>query len=1145
MTEFSNFGIYEGGEVNKLGANLITIDPYFIYGYSVSNNGYVTGEGRPFDDTYTYAKKIEVVFTTDPTEFAYLENINDPQIPRLVLNINRLAAGSAIIYYNEHPEIANVFVHTDVNNPLPVGTIKFARLSWPANTTDLNLVTIDTSGPNRTESYMAKSIGPTKPDGLHYDGQYILAGGKNGPLANFSIFAQVLQSEALLSFGQEYFVTFTKPADIVSNNLTVDLHVCRHIARRANEEYVTFDTKGNSGIAKTKTFGTIGEVQGQVIYITINKTTGAPDIKLSYDQNTEYLIAYGDVPFVATNLNGVTWRIVNNLGGQVLLVDNLSEVIRSTKGSGFLRPLQIVESQAQSSIRLKANVLNIDGYPVHITEQEIALPAPPTNGKREDFIYLEVVKNAIPWVALSYQVKVVSNAEIKLYPDPFAKPGFIVNGQSNPYTYSANGNYEAVDTTNAIDNKSYAIPIAVVRRMNTEAFSDANQNGGLVGTRFDGKQALFIANEDIENRAPIANFENSNEMLGRTIVKLLEGSLNNRLKPGLLDPDIMSREHYQVDRVGSSGVMPGSTFAGKADGLRYRWSRNNYSPIQVYGLIKEDIDSGIGDYAYPNVVYDTDTKTLALQVPVGVAGEISRSSASGDPLNINIRWVATGQEVEFSSIWSVGDLRVTTNVINVAGLNYIPGGEIAIMFSINYQESVEEGLSKIPARLIGAALNNDFNTLSNSLALSSEKDAVPRKVKNMSRFITVLSSNYYDELFIERSGSPKKFHTYEYRYKVAGNASSMTDYLIDDTITDGGGIYGFVGVLRAYNQTTGASIPLAKLSWEYSSTSKFRIRLSQAVPVDQVVVIVFACAGQADKQLDLSYGSMQIGSILQASTIQITANQVSNQDGVYRYSSGKIITGVSSSENQYIGYVGDDAVTVQVFGIATNLITLDFSRDSIAGLNSSNWFMNGLGKYVPASNVSLRLPELSFYKMEPTDQIYIRYIYNADPFIPFKPAANTNEYRDYLSEARLPYPSGKSAEIIHPGKVILTNDAPGNTNYNYYSPVTEKFPVVQGVTNIGTGVVGTTIGVNDTTVYETVNSMIESGIPISFDDKLYIRGNTAAGTGLAILATLIRQLNLIRLFVYICADGELVLNNPSQAFVVELEYCCRGIVNNG
>ena len=130
------------------------------------------------------------------------------------------------------------------------------------------------------------------------------------------------------------------------------------------------------------------------------------------------MIAYAQVGLTETNLANVTFKVVNNLIGHNAFVENTARLIKSQKTNGFIEKFEIEELDQDNKIRIKPSVLNIDGYLLVINGEDVTLPAPPASGSRQDFVYIEIKKQSIPWTVLSYEIKVVSDIKVNLYHDP-------------------------------------------------------------------------------------------------------------------------------------------------------------------------------------------------------------------------------------------------------------------------------------------------------------------------------------------------------------------------------------------------------------------------------------------------------------------------------------------------------------------------------------------------------------------------------------------------------------------------------------------------------------------------------------------------------------------------------------------------------
>jgi hypothetical protein len=1115
----------------------------------------VTNSGSLFYfDSFGPAKKVRLSFgNIAPTSLSVVRT--STQTPSYNLNLNGSAAGQCWLYFDTGLKDFELSVSI---SPPPGNQPIFAKLTWPINTTNIGQITINTT--SRTLSYIARTTNPQSAErGLYADGERWVAGANNIPLSNWAIVLEVLQAESQLSFGNDYFITLAQPADIESDNLTVNLKNIKSFARRAaTNSYTIYDTKVNpalspSGTAAQKVFVSIPN--GEVIYISLEKSTGIPAIDTTFNSATHYQIAYAEVDGSVTDLADVTWIIVNNLGGITQLVEDQAQSIRALYTTGFFNKVVFEETAVANSFRLTGNIFNLYGNLVIVPTTLIDLGAPPGSGARRDFVYMEIKKQSVPWTTITYEFKVINNGVLNniTYPDPFAQPGLIQNDDSNEYTYDQNGYYKAVDSTNEVDGYSYAVPIALVHRFNSNAYNiSSNRNGAGSSSRVDGKSPTILNLDEIENRAPKARKPEYNYAIKSAVRKILRGELNNRLQPSLTDATIFSRSPFQIDVLSSGSEPSGTNFIGKRDDIRYFWGNDQARQVLLYGIINKSADSGVAPYNSPALSFDNATKDLHIQIPTSTEGLLVLDEFN-QPI-ITARWVTTGAAVKFVNTTWLTELsdRVMVNTVDSSDADYIAAGnEFVVTFLVTYNDSERVGLSAVPASLISAAIDNDYAALANSYAIATENFNNNQFIKNLTTSVTIATVPYPAKLYLQPAGDNFKFYTYQMHY--VKNRQPLNPYVIPDTINEPEGTYSILGVVEARKVADNSLLKIDTITY---SGGNFNVTLTDntLIPVNTPIKFVLGCGGGANKQIDLEVGSLSIKNLTQSLTGQIISDGV---DGFYRYAGnnaspikGRLIYGFSSARFidedslQFMAFVGEDLVPVVVNGLGTNLISIDFSQDDISNFTSGNWTSDvpATAPYYPDNGVTLQFGLLISNRLD--DNLYLQYQYNSLPFIPFQPSSGDNAYKDYLSDPRLPYDSGDKAVVVHTGVLLLSTDGIANPKGSIASPISERLPAVQDITIIGQEVEPTT-GLSDifTSGIQQLQDLIFEGIPITFDNNIALGINVDAGKSVAAWFALIKQVNLLRLFLFEVREGQFVLNEDSipQAFVCELEENYREV----
>jgi hypothetical protein len=1043
MTVYGQFGIFEGGVVDKSGSSRITITPYLVNTETIG----ITGAGG---DGNGIAKTITLRFGSPTTELIQSRTATYVASPEII--VGNTGPGFVWLYFDEN--ILDIAMSDNSNKP--VGVV-FAKLVWGGATADISGITIDTTGINRDEAYVAESTDPDSAEKFISEGFRWNPGNKNRPMANFALLSKVIQAETKLMLGEQYFLTMAQNSDIEGTALTVKIKPMMHQGRFVGDIFRSYNWPENPtipGYAYMHTFTSVVEFQGQTIYIAIDNETGEPLVATSYNPATHSLVAIGPVSPTETDLVNVDFEIVNNLGGQSQLVQTVSGMVRGYYAPGFLTPFHIRELPS-NSLRLLNNTIVLDGFLKDTITTDVDLTAAPLNvGEiRYDFVYIRLWKKSVPWIELEYTYHVVTDVDIANYDDPFQEPGKVLNGESNNYVYNRSGYYTASNTANPVDNLDYAIPIAVVRRYNQEAYSPTNKNGG--SSRPDGKTYDNISViDDVNIRAPHTTRRTLRSLLSEAVKQVLEGNLTTSFQESANDPGIFANRHLQTDRLGTAAVVTGSSLVGTIDGMRYFWSNQLSKDVTMYALLKFDVDSGIGAYNFPSVTYNNAGSTLIIKVPDGTNGVLARD-VNNLPKNVKVVWVDTGKDVVFLNPWSVGDPRNAQAVLDTSDLDYIDAttnysGEFAIMFDINYTDTGLVGLSQVPFRIIDASLNNDPSLLANTFAVSLDSFENPTWVKDMSRVTVIGSENYTDKLYLQKSGDVRKGHIYEVHYHVAGNNDTISDYVIPDAVIDGGN-YAMAMLLEARRLDTNEVIPITLSRWMFAPSNEFRIRLSEAVPTNVAVKFVFGTVeGDADKQIDIVRGNLSINNITEAKMVSLTGDETN--DGTYSFSDGHLIYGTTAQnydgiKRKHVAYVDEELVPCTVEGIGTNRVVITIQIEDITGLTPAAWFNAG-SYYIPATGTQIRFSTLRTYKLSGSE-LYIRYQYNSLPFIPYQATAGRYGTTPTL-ENNLPYnPEDRRAFVQEAGYIFMSTDGTANEGSSIASPASKRFPVVDGIQVIG------------------------------------------------------------------------------------------------
>lgn len=1130
MTVYGQYGIYSGG--------ILSLDPVgiLISSYKVTTaSGGATGSGG---DSNNVARRVSVEFSqTQNVQFIANRSDNKSAVLKLIIKTNGLGQalgnGQAWIYYDN--AIKEINGSVSATKPVGAGIAVLGKITWVAGITTVASLAIETDGIKRDEALIQESIDPSDSSKLFFEGMRWSSGSKNIPYASFSILADVMQSETRLTLGDNYFITFAQNSDVVGSGYTVTLKDSKHYSRSSTNIYRTYHTKENSelygaGNALIKTFANPAEFQGMTIYIMINKVSGVPLIDTSYNSSTHYLIAKGSAGNSETDLANVEFDIVNDLGGTRLLVEQVASLVRSDTANGFLSPFKI-ESISTNSIRLLANTLNVDGYLSEISTTDISLGNAPVSGYRYDFVYVESYKESLPWTVLKTEYKIINGVDYASFLDPFLEG--INNTDGNPYEYiKEKGYYRAVDTTNAVDGYTYAYPVALVHRFNQNGWIiNTNTNGGTL--RPDGKTHNIIDMEEVDILAP-CNFKyDKPSELNKAINLMLTGVLS-RLQPAYNNSLLFSKCPLQIDRLGNSAPVTGTTFIGATDGIRYNYGANQSIEHWMYGLFREDLDggtTGIGSYAFPSFTYEDSSKVVSILVPTGTEGELVTDS-NNQP-TVNAFWVNDGQAVVFTGSWSVGNPSIASNTIDSSDASAHAGKEVALMFKLKYTDTIIPGITKIPKVSIGCAINGNLSTLSQNFAVALDTYDRSTYIKEEARSQVIGGDTYYDKLYLKRLGNTHKYGTYEYHYHLEGNNNNGSDYIVPATVGD----YQFVGIVDMIRQDTGESMPIERVLWNTVPSSEFVVRQQDVpsgkppVPLGVPVIFIMAVSGDADKQIDIDLGSLSVSNITRSVVRSISADAINQPDGIYKYSDGHIIYGVSSIKSQYGVYVGEDYIPCNVSGVGTNLISIDLyiNSDTYARYVSipANWqaYLTG---YIPKNPGVIRVPLLESYKTGAGD-IYFYYKYSSLPYYPYMPSSGR-----YYNDSRSPSRLETQGEIVARGYVLAATDGRANPRGSYVSPFSERLPEVDNVPLVGIDTPASALLWQD-----LLNSTAHIGKPllegslINFDSEYALGVNIESSSGVVAYYAVVKFHNMLRVFLYTKRNGQLVLDSADNAFITD------------
>lgn len=1163
-------GIFNGGDLSlsapSLLENYIFISPYLLN----LTNGSVTGSGG----IAGVAKKIKVVFSTSLTPGPSLPDRTATKAPTYQVTVGN-PSGVIWIFWNEATQDIEMSVSA------PINKVVFGKVSWPTlSGKTMDDLVIDLA--DRTEACVAAVESPQNPSHFYLDGQKWISGNINKPFANLSILQDVLIGESLVSLGGEFFLTFLEPAQIYTEDQKVIVRPCTHVARSNTSQYKSFSSKINEWLVldgtqstttkatrildgvvdvstitsnvlgagtsflsdfiegdsikilstgETLTIATIVDdthltltsnptissigssiegranaalvyefsvpslYQNHTLYFLINKTSGVAKLDVAEAPSTHYTVARtsSSVGPSATDLSAVTWEILNDLSGIDQIRDNLSAIIKTQTATGFLTKPNIDAGGSPNTISFKTNLLHAKGLGLQLNDQEIDLGAPPSTGSRLDFVWLEYYFTASPYLKIegSFRKAAISSSFID---QPFSS-GAVLSGASVPASFSTqedSSEYSSTDSLNTVDGKRYAVPVAIVGRFNTAAYSQINTynlNGG-VG-RPDGKTALQINKDEILNLMPfVGNKRDDKAALGSAIRLLLSDTLANSLNQASYtsggSTGTWSRFPLQIDYLGS---YSSGNDIGPIDNMRVCWSRA-YDEVLDFGF---KFISNVALTGHPIASFNTVGDTLTIHEAGGSPFDIKLDPVTGDPL-VTLTWVSDGTAVDHSA-WNVDPLTgIIDTVINV-GLH--AHGEIAVMVKASYEEG--KGFTKTPISLL-SALRNGASGFSNYYGIASTENTTASLTRILSRSV----SGVFDRLLIDRVGVASKFYAHTIEYHVASNGGNFYSIPIDQEEDFTG-----LGVWRVEN-ASGVEIKITDIT---HGPTDIDITLNGPPPAGNVMKFFVGCGGN---QLDYDKGSLAINNLSESALHNLGTSNVAIGDFYYT-GTGDIFYG--GMKGLYINNVW---VPIKIIGYGTNLLKITTQKtlaeyNNLTTAQKALYTSSGSIRYV---NTGYNMIGAFLSRKREDQSIVMTYNYSASPW---------RAYTEDLSNLPL---------ILDRGFLLLSTDGPYNIGSPSakYSPFSERFPIVQGIEEIGLGVEPSPVGINDIISYHHEGELAIEGNHIVLDGSYLFNTFVQANTGLAVWLSLVKIKHRVLLFCYEVREGVMALNSESQAFITELEY---------
>jgi hypothetical protein len=384
-----------------------------------------------------------------------------------------------------------------------------------------------------------------------------------------------------------------------------------------------------------------------VVVKRTNAETGPADyIQLVRSDGLRYVFSI--VPGSEVDLSA---RI--NLLQQPSLLAQEENFGESVLASGFLNYDDLIINPTTIGLAT-GTVLYIDGYPYEITGLPLTTfpdaPILPATS-RHDFVYLEMVRATAPDQRPTVQTSgdrrmflTVDRGPVTFFYQ-FALVVADVGTDSTPedamvtagFTYESPGLWSrssvaALDERVPIDNKIWAIPVALVHRMNQAAWArDTNPNGGQAGTRPDGKQwDVFDSSDVLDCRHKVVlPGEDLEALLADSQQKLLTGQLRTRMVDHPTWGQVAGTQLIEQTQIAVAATAGATNLPSDPDGMRYIWSEA--SEIAVYG---ETFNSDLAPYNGPYVQWGGPVATgafttLTIQAPPGA---YILTDGSGQPI---------------------------------------------------------------------------------------------------------------------------------------------------------------------------------------------------------------------------------------------------------------------------------------------------------------------------------------------------------------------------------------------------------------------------------------------------------------------------------------------------------------------------------
>lgn len=468
----------------------------------------------------------------------------------------------------------------------------------------------------------------------------------------------------------------------------------------------------------------------------------------------------------------------------------------------------------------------------------ITLPDPPTIGYRTDFVFLEVWRKLIYTddviykygnvlyggtnpsndlidpvigvetslrIQLQYRIR-IATADIENYPDGFDPNQVFVQGPlSSPISTCSHayfspvpgdiglwragaGDSAAQETLETVDGYTYAIPICVVHRRNTDNYDpDLRSNGagmslsdylnGYASDRPDNKYNDWVISDDILDMRHRVNPVNMKEVCESSFQKLIKGDLRGKIEKTTLGEDHFGTVLTHADAV-SNVDKAGSVRIAQGDGIRRIFSNALLEQSDTL-TVKTVNDKTVGTPGNPWAssdevqIYTTGYPTGSVIVSVDEVYSVS---------GITVSYTVTGTGTDTVTITITGGSILTTS------------NPITIDYTINFPNG-PNGLSYLPETLL------EFRREDSTASIASQDSDI--RVRQAAP--VVASDGTHFNMLTNQGGNPTEPYNFGHQmtYHMLGNG---TQNITVPRSIDGYNVLGIINILDGTSYRSTSSI---------------------------------------------------------------------------------------------------------------------------------------------------------------------------------------------------------------------------------------------------------------------------------------------------------------------------------------------------